>query len=286
MKLSKKDIRELMHLALHEDIRSGDITTNAIISKNVKGNALIKSKSQGVVAGLDVVSAVYAIIDKNVRIKALVSDGEKVKKNEVLMKISGPAASILKGERVALNFLQRLCGIASMTRNYADKLKGLPARVLDTRKTTPGMRVLEKYAVKIGGGENHRMGLYDMFLIKDNHIEQAGSISKAVEKVRAWKKKNKPHGKIEVETRTLREVREAIICKVDRIMLDNMGLDIMKKAVILIRNQNPHTEIEASGNVTLKNIRSIAHTGVDYVSAGAITHSVAAFDLSLIIKNR
>jgi nicotinate-nucleotide pyrophosphorylase (carboxylating) len=272
---STEELRSLITRALQEDIGSGDVTTNWIIPAAQRSQATITAKAPGVIAGLEVVREILYLVDERIEFTPLVSDGDSVKPKDLVAQLSGPTRGILSGERVLLNFLQHLSGIATATRAFVDAVAGAGAIILDTRKTTPGLRTLEKYAVRMGGGTNHRIGLYDMVLIKDNHIDAAGSISEAVRLVRA---QNKAGLLIEVETRDLREVREALALKVDRILLDNMSCELMRQAVALVEGRVP---LEASGNVTLDNVRQIAETGVNYISSGSLTHSAKALDLSL-----
>lgn len=277
--MNKKEIIKIVKIALQEDIGSGDITTNLIVSNNQKGFATIYAKEDGIVAGLFVARLVFKTFDDKIIFKALTKDGNKISYGEKLAEVKGNLKSLLTGERVALNFLQRMSGIATITSKFVKQLEGTKTRLLDTRKTAPCLRMLDKYSVKIGGGTNHRFGLYDMVLIKDNHIKTAGSITKAVTLVKS-KLKNKI--KIEVETTSLEEVKEALANKIDIIMLDNMSIDTMKEAIKLI---NGKVKTEASGNITLENIREIALTGVDFISVGALTHSVKALDISMKIEN-
>lgn len=274
----EKNIK-IVKAALKEDLGTGDITSNLTIPQDQKGAGIIIAKQKGVIAGLDVARIVFKQYDPNLTFKSLVSDGAEVRANQKVASIRGRIKSILATERTALNFLQRLSGIATLTKEYLKKIKGTKAKVLDTRKTTPGMRFLEKYAVRKGGGENHRQGLYDMILIKDNHIKSAGSISSALKKA----KKGKRGFQIEVETKNLKEVKEVLNFKPDRIMLDNFKLKDLKKALKLIRSKDKKVKIEASGQVNLKNVRKIALSGVNYISVGALTHSAKALDLSLIL---
>ncbi len=272
-------INNLIRLALSEDIGSCDLTSEALIEDKLTGDAVIFAKQSGIIAGVEVAKLVFLKVDPKIRMKTLKREGEKVARGERVVLIRGKVKSILQAERTALNFLQRLSGIATLTAKYVEELKGTGTKILDTRKTTPGMRILEKYAVKIGGGTNHRMGLYDMILIKENHIKVAGGIGEAIMKARARIKKTK----IEVEVSNLREVKETVVSSPDWIMLDNMKIMEMKKAVSVIRSVSPNIKIEASGGVTLKNVRNIALSGVDFISVGALTHSAPALDLSLIL---
>jgi nicotinate-nucleotide pyrophosphorylase (carboxylating) len=236
------------------------------------------AKAPGVIAGLLVAELVFSLVDERVCFAPRVSDGVQVDACDLIAEISGPARSILSGERVALNFLQRMSGIATLTRRFVDAVEGTGATILDTRKTAPGLRILDKWAVRLGGGQNHRFGLYDMVLIKENHITAAGSITAAVERVRAQDERARA---IEVEVKTLVELREALDLDVHRIMLDNMSLEEMGQAVRLTNGRVP---LEASGNVGLSNVAAVAGTRVDYISIGMLTHSVMALDLSLLLN--
>lgn len=272
------DIDKIIINALKEDIPSGDITTDNIIDEDSQSEALLIAKDEGVIAGVDVAKRVFILLDEKIVFEKMVHDGQAVKYGDVIAKIKGNTRALLKGERTALNLLQRLSGIATRTKQLADKIKDLPAKVVDTRKTTPGLRILEKYAVRVGGGYNHRFCLSDGVLIKDNHIKAAGGIKKAIELVR----ERIPHTiKIEVETETIDQIIEAIDGKADIIMLDNMGLDKMKEAVKIIEGK---AITEASGNVNLNTIYDIACTGVNIISVGGLTHSVNAFDISMKIS--
>jgi len=270
-----EEVRALLKRALEEDIGPGDVTTDWVIPAAQQSRAVISAKAPGVIAGLEVAREIFRLLDERIIFTPLVADGDAVKPKDIIARIEGPTRSILSGERVALNFLQHLSGVATLTRAFVEAVAGTQAVILDTRKTTPGLRMLEKCAVRMGGGSNHRLGLYDMVLIKDNHIEAAGSITEAVRQVREH---NRASLLIEVETRNLDEVREALTLRVDRIMLDNMSCEMMRQAVALVNGRVP---LEASGNVTLANVREIAETGVDYISSGSLTHSAKALDLSL-----
>ncbi len=280
MKLDKKEIDKIISSALTEDVGSGDVTTNLIVPKNEKSRASFYAKENGVIAGLTVAKSVFTKLDKKSVWKSFVKEGDRVNAGARIAEVTGYYRALLTGERTALNILQRLSGIATQTSEFVKLAEGTKVRVLDTRKTVPGLRTLDKYAVKIGGGGNHRFGLYDMVLIKDNHIKAAGGITSAVERIR---KNLKAKIKIEVETSNLDEVCEAVNCNVDIIMLDNMTNDTMKEAVRII---NGKIKVEASGNVTVNNFRQIAETGVDYISIGALTHSVKALDINMKIENR
>ena len=268
----------LIRLALREDIGSGDITSNILIPESAGAKAYIVVKERCVVSGLPFASRVFEILDPSVRFTISADEGADVKKGTVIATVTGNARSILAGERTALNLLQRMCGVATLTRQFVNKLKGTGTMITDTRKTAPGIRIFDKYAVRAGGGRNHRFGLFDGILIKDNHIKAAGGIGRAV----SYAKKNAGHlMKIEVEAGSLREVKEAVRAGADIIMLDNMGIEAMKKAVLTIRHASATVLIEASGNIDLDNVRTVAETGVDLISSGTLTHSVRAADLSM-----
>lgn len=272
------NLKSLIELALSEDLGPGDITSEATILPGSASIAVILSKQDLVLAGLDVSREVFHFLDPDIQFTAFAKDGDRIKVGAEIAKLSGNTRRLLAGERVALNLLQHLSGIATLTAKYVEQGKGLKAEVLDTRKTLPGLRQLEKYAVKVGGGRNHRFGLYDGVLIKDNHIKASGSITKAVASAR----KSAHHLlKIEVETSSLDEVREALSARAEIIMLDNMPLGMMREAVTLIAGK---ALVEASGNVTLGTIRAIAETGVDFISSGSLTHSAPAADISMKIK--
>ncbi|NLP15118.1 MAG: carboxylating nicotinate-nucleotide diphosphorylase [Clostridium sp.] len=272
------DMDKIIMNALKEDIPSGDITTDNIIDEKSESEAVLIAKAEGVIAGLDVAKRVFMLLDDRIVFEKKVEEGQRVKYGDTIAIIRGNTRVILKAERTALNLLQRLSGIATATRKLLDRVEGLPVKVVDTRKTTPGLRILEKYAVRVGGGYNHRFSLSDGVLIKDNHIKAAGGIKKAIERVR----ERIPHTiKIEVETETIEQVLEAIDGKADIIMFDNMGLDKMKEAVKIV---NGKVITEASGNVNLDTIYDIASTGVDIISVGGLTHSVHSFDISMKIN--
>ncbi len=270
-------IDRIIENALLEDIHTGDITTLAVVPEKRSAVARLIAKESMVLAGIDVAARVFILVDPDVRFKARFADGELLRTGDVIAEIAGDAASLLQAERVALNLLQRMSGVATLTARYKEAVAGTAAKVVDTRKTTPGLRQLEKYAVRVGGGNNHRTGLYDAVLIKENHIAAAGGISVAVERARSFV----PHTmKIEVETETLEQVAEALAAGADIIMLDNMDLETMKKAVELIGGQSLS---EASGGVSLETITAIAATGVDIISVGALTHSARAMDISMLL---
>jgi nicotinate-nucleotide pyrophosphorylase (carboxylating) len=280
MLLSQRErIRQIIRAALEEDIGSGDVTTDAALTGEETGRARALVKQDTVIAGGEVFREVFLTHDPALEVVLFRRDGETAQAGEVVAEVSGRLKSILTAERVALNLFQRMCGIAAQTRRYAEETKGTKAKILDTRKTMPGLRILDKYAVTVGGGCNHRIGLYDGILIKDNHISAAGGITAAVRRVTG-------HApllvRVEVEVKNLEEVREALSAGAHVIMLDNMGREDMKKAVDLIAGR---ALVEASGNVTLERVREIAQTGVDFISTGAVTHSVAAADISLQVQS-
>lgn len=271
--------KQLIKMALAEDLgKRGDITSLATIPANVRLCGHLRAKADGVLAGLPLVEMVYRQVDPNVTVSFYAQDGERVAAGTVAAEVTGPGCSVLTGERVALNFVQRLSGIATLTAEFVAAVQGTRAVILDTRKTTPGWRSLEKYAVRMGGGQNHRIGLYDMVLVKDNHIDGAGGITPAVNAVRAYLPAR--DALIEVEVRTLDELREALSLGVDRILLDNMDEEQMRAAVRLAAGRVP---LEASGNMSLKRVRAAAETGVNFISVGALTHSAPALDLSMKI---
>jgi nicotinate-nucleotide pyrophosphorylase (carboxylating) len=269
---------KLIENALHEDIGPGDVTTEAVVPEEASGAADIVAKQDLVLAGVLIIREVFRQLDPWVQYTPLAHDGDRVSRGAPLAHIAGRMRALLSGERVALNLLQHLSGIATYTARYVEQLKGLKAEMLDTRKTLPGLRALEKYAVRVGGGRNHRHALYDGVLIKDNHIAAAGGIIQAVASIR---KKAHPLLMIEVETRNLDEVREALAAGCHVIMLDNMPLEMMKQAVAVIAGK---TLVEASGNVTLETVRPIGETGVDFISSGSLTHSAPAADISMQVR--
>jgi nicotinate-nucleotide pyrophosphorylase (carboxylating) len=276
-----KEVIKLINNALREDVKNRDITTKATISKSKKAVGKFLIKADGVIAGLEIAKAAFKQVDAKVKFEIKIKDGSKVKFGDIAAVVTGKAQSLLTAERTALNFLQRMSGIATSANIYSEKINHTKAKVIDTRKTVPGLRALDKLAVKLGGCANHRLGLYDMFLIKDNHIEVAGSITKAVEACIKYNKKHHKKFKIEVETKNLIEVEEALKTKADIIMLDNFEVNEMKKAVNLI---NGKCKVEASGGVNLETVKQIAETGVDFISVGALTHSVKALDICLEIS--
>ncbi len=279
--MKERNLDQIIKDALAEDIGNGDITTLATIDSNQLAEGEFLVKQDGVVVGLDILRKIFEIFDPSLRLTPYSKDGERVTAKTIVAIVKGKAASILTVERTALNFLQRMSGIATMSRLFQDKISHTKAKIIDTRKTVPGLRIIDKLAVKLSGCSNHRYGLDDMFLIKDNHIEAAGSITKAIDLCKKFRRKNHLKYKIEVEITDLKQVKEALKCGVDIIMLDNFDLSEMKKAVKLIGDK---CLIEASGNVNLDTVQQIAETGVDFISVGAITHSVKALDISLELK--
>lgn len=271
--------REFIEAALHEDVGNGDYSTLASIPAGAKGKAVLKIKEDGIIAGLDLAKHIFEFIEPGAAFTFYKKDGEKVFNGELAFEVTAKVHTILKAERLALNCMQRMSGIATLTRQYVDLIEGYPAKILDTRKTTPLFRAFEKDAVRIGGGVNHRMGLYDMVMLKDNHIDFCGGIEKAIEQTVAYLGSNGLDLKIEVETRTLDDVRRVLaIGKVHRIMLDNYTPAQLEKAIALIGGQY---ETEASGGINLENIVDYARTGVDFISVGAIIHHAVSMDLSL-----
>lgn len=267
------DILEAIRRALAEDIGPGDVTTDSIVPATARMGGRVIAKQDGIIAGLDVAQTVFKMVDEDVDFRPQWDEGARIANRQVLALVSGRTRSLLTAERTALNFLGRMSGIATLTRQFVDAMAGTKAVILDTRKTAPGLRLADKLAVKRGGGENHRIGLYDMILIKDNHIDFTGSITEAVRRARSVHSELE----IEVEARSLDDVREALAIQVERILLDNMTLEMMAAAVRLTAGR---AKLEASGNVTLSTVRRIAETGVDFISSGALTHSPKVFDVS------
>ena len=285
MKLNVRKIAPLIKQALKEDLGRGDITSLCTVSPEANGLALIMAKQEGVLAGIEVCREVFLQADPSLAVEVNKADSSQTDLGEVVMNIQGRARSILAAERTALNFLQHLSGVATLTARYVSAVQGTKARILDTRKTIPGLRLLEKYAVFCGGGQNHRMGLYDMVLIKDNHIEAAGGVSAAIQLARAGVKRKT---KIEVEVQNLDQLEEAIALAPDVVMLDNMKPEMMAQACRMVWSSPAREKgllrIEASGNASLENIRQMAESRVDYISVGALTHSAPALDFSLRLK--
>ncbi|MHB1128195.1 MAG: carboxylating nicotinate-nucleotide diphosphorylase [Bacillota bacterium] len=277
MVLNPLQVEKIVRNALAEDLGTGDITATQIFTENDIITGVIIAREEGVVAGLPVAEAVFRCLSPDVNFTSMATDGHQVLTGMELARVMGPAGMVLGGERVALNFMQRMSGIATRTANYMKALEGFPTRLLDTRKTTPGLRFLEKYAVRMGGGLNHRFGLYDAVMIKDNHIRAAGSITRAVDMVR---QNLSPVVKVEVEAETLEQVGEALAMGVDIIMLDNMSTDKMRRAVARIDGR---ALVEASGGITLERVREVAGTGVDFISVGELTHTIKSLDISMEI---
>ena len=274
-------VSDFIRQAILEDVGDGDHTSLSTIGPDELGKARVMIKENGVVAGLVVADQVLNIVDSAMRVKTLVAEGAIVQNKDIVMEIEGPIRSMLKAERLLLNCMQRMSGIATLTRKYVDAVAGTKAKILDTRKTTPNFRLFEKWAVSLGGGTNHRFGLYDMILIKDNHVDASGGIKAALQKANDYLKKSGKDLKIEIETRNLEEVKAVLNAGgADRIMLDNFNPDVMLQAIQLI---NQKYETEASGGITLENIRDYASTGVNYISVGALTHSYKSLDISMKI---
>jgi nicotinate-nucleotide pyrophosphorylase (carboxylating) len=270
---------QFIELAIAEDIGSGDHSSNSSIPPHTQGKAKLLVKENGILAGVEIAKKVFQKIDKNIEFTKFLNDGDKVKFGEIAFNVSGSVHSILKSERLVLNIIQRMSGIATETNKYVELLKGLNTKILDTRKTTPNFRYFEKEAVRIGGGVNHRFGLYDMIMLKDNHIDFAGGIEKAIFATKKYLHENNLNLKIEVETRTISDVEEILrIGGVDRIMLDNFSIEKTLEAVKIINHQ---IETESSGRITFETLRSYAVCGVDYISVGALTHQIKSLDLSL-----
>lgn len=276
--VTDKVLKEFINNALQEDIQDGDHSTLSTIPKDLIQKARCIIKQDCIVAGVELAEYIFHHFDKSMSVEVLIKDGESAKKGDIAFIVTGKAQSILQTERLVLNCMQRMSGIATLTHDWDSRLVGTKAKLLDTRKTTPNFRICEKWAVAIGGGTNHRYGLYDMIMLKDNHIDYNGSITNAVKMCKEYLKKNKKKLKIEVETRNLDEVEEAIAAKVDRIMLDNMDVATMKKAVEMVAGK---CEVEASGGITRDVLKKVAATGVDFISAGALTHSAENIDISL-----
>lgn len=276
--LSSVEIDQIIETALREDIGKGDLTTDSLVGAETTVRAIIMAKQNGIIAGLPIVERVFLKLDAGLHWQQTLKDGDQVTCSQTVVQLEGNQRAILSAERVALNFLQRLSGIATLTSAFVKAVHGLPVKILDTRKTVPGLRSLDKYAVHVGGGKNHRMRLDDGILVKDNHIKLAGGITQAVRRLR---KTLGDQIKIEVEVSSLTEVKEALDAKAETILLDNMSVEQLRESIALI---NHKALVEASGGVTLSNVRSIAETGVDFISIGALTHSPSAFDLALYIE--
>ena len=277
--MGTRELRDFILISLAEDLGDGDHSSLSCIPDDAKGKAKLIIKEKGVLAGIRIAGEIFDVTDKNIRIDVFLKDGAHVSPGDVAFTLHGPQRSILKSERLVLNIMQRMSGIATSTSEYVSKLDGLKTRILDTRKTTPGVRFLEKEAVRIGGGMNHRMGLYDMVMLKDNHIDYAGGIDKAITRTKEYLRKNNLTLKIEIEARNIKEVRQILEAGgVDRIMLDNFNINDTKVAVKEIAGRY---ETESSGGITLDTVRSYAECGVDFISVGALTHQVKCLDMSL-----
>lgn len=277
--MENSSLREFILNSLSEDIGDGDHSSLACISEEAEGKAQLLIKENGVLAGIRVAKEIFCIADKDLKLNILLEDGAIVQPGDIAFQISGRQLSILKTERLVLNIMQRMSGIATSTRQYVDKLSGLKTKILDTRKTTPGFRTFEKEAVRIGGGMNHRMGLYDMIMLKDNHIDYTGGIEKAIKKTNEYLKKNNKDLKIEIEARSMKDIEKILhFGGIDRIMLDNFSIAETRAAIEFISGR---LETESSGGITLETIRSYAECGVDYISVGALTHHVKSLDMSL-----
>lgn len=278
MKTKEELIDDLLELAFAEDIGDGDHTTLSTIPADAQGRSQLIIKEDGILAGVEVAEKVLHKIDPSIKMNVFIQDGAEVKKGDIAFSAEGTVRALLIAERTMLNIMQRMSGVATMTRRYQDELQGLHTRVLDTRKTTPGMRILEKEGVRLGGGKNHRIGLFDMILIKDNHIDFAGGIEKAIERAREYCRENNKDLKIEVEVRSLDDIRRVLaIGGVDRIMFDNFTPELTKEAVKLVDGK---AETESSGGITIDNLRAYGEAGVDFISVGALTHSVKGLDMS------
>jgi nicotinate-nucleotide pyrophosphorylase (carboxylating) len=272
-------IDDLITIALAEDIGDGDHTTLSCIDASLTGKAQLLVKQKGILCGVALAQKIYARFDSTLNLDIFLNDGAEISPGDVAFVVTGKTTSILQTERLVLNFMQRLSGIATQTRNYVEALAGTNTNILDTRKTTPGMRLLEKYAVSVGGGHNHRIGLYDMILIKDNHIDYAGGVTQAIQKTKAYLQEKGKHLKIEVEARTFAEIEEILACGgIDRILIDNFTPQQTKEAIALINGQ---CDTESSGGITMESIRAYAEAGVDFISVGALTHQIKSLDLSL-----
>ena len=274
----RKRVDTVIQRALEEDIGPGDVTTDSIVPPGLRVTGQLIAKERGVVAGILVMKRVFELLDPGINFHVFVKDASSVRPGDIIAMVEGNGRALLKGERVALNFVQRMSGIATLTHRFVKAVSHTHAKILDTRKTAPGLRLLDKWAVRLGGGMNHRFGLYDMVLIKENHIAAAGGITKAVNKV---KQKTKGSVPIEVETKNLEEVKEAMTLPIQRILLDNMDVVTIQKAVKMVCGKIP---LEASGNISIENVVEVAETGVDYISVGKLTHSVKAVDFSFLLE--
>lgn len=281
--IPKEYLLKHIELSLSEDIGDGDHSSLACISKTETNKAKLVAKEEGIICGIDIAREVYALVDKSIKFTAMMKDGDRIKKGDIIFRVEGSAIGILTSERTALNYMQRLSGIATSTNEYVELIKGTGTKLLDTRKTTPSMRLFEKYAVKVGGGYNHRIGLYDMIMLKDNHIDFAGGVENAITKTKEYLKSLGKELKIEVEVRSMEELERVLkIGGVDRIMLDNFTPELLMKAVERIGGRY---ETEGSGGINKETILSFAKTGVDFISVGALTHQIKSLDLSLVADN-
>ena len=280
MKTPDQLIDDLLTLAFAEDVGDGDATTLSTIPADAEGCQQLIVKEEGILAGVEIARKVFAKFDRDLKMEVFITDGTHVRPGDIAFKVTGKVRSLLQTERIMLNVMQRMSGIATATARYQQRLEGLHTKVLDTRKTTPGLRMLEKMAVKIGGGANHRIGLFDMILIKDNHTDFAGGIPQAVARAKQWCKENGKDLRIEQEVRNTEEILQALEAGVDRIMLDNFTPERTAEAVKLIRSKSPNVEIESSGGITIDTLRAYGEAGVDFISVGALTHSVKGLDMS------
>lgn len=274
-----KEVEDIVSIALQEDIRNGDITTQAVFSGNERTSGNFLAKESGIIAGIELAGYIFTTIDPDITFKQLIKDGGKVSRGDLIAEVSGPSDSILTGERTVLNFMQRMSGVATKTRVFADAISHTNTKLLDTRKTLPGHRYLDKWAVRLGGGKNHRYCLDDMYLVKENHIKVAGGVKEAIQKCIEHKQLNGNEWKIEVEVTNLDELKDAISTEsIDMVLLDNMDINMLVEAVEMVAGA---VETEASGNMTLDRIPKVAETGVDYISVGALTNSISALDISI-----
>ena len=281
--IPKEYLLKHIELSLSEDIGDGDHSSLACISKSETNKAKLVAKQEGIICGINIAREVYALVDKSIKFTAMMKDGDRIKKGDIIFRVEGSAIGILTSERTALNYMQRLSGIATSTNEYVELIKGTRTKLLDTRKTTPSMRLFEKYAVKVGGGYNHRIGLYDMIMLKDNHIDFAGGVENAITKTKEYLKNLGKELKIEVEVRSLEELERVLkIGGIDRIMLDNFTPELLQKAIERIGGKY---ETESSGGINKDTILSFAKTGVDFISVGALTHQIKSLDLSLIAED-
>ncbi|MFV0598516.1 MAG: carboxylating nicotinate-nucleotide diphosphorylase [Bacteroidales bacterium] len=281
--IPKEYLLKHIELSLSEDIGDGDHSSLACISKNETNKAKLVAKEEGIICGIDIAREVYALVDKSIKFTAMMKDGDRIKKGDIIFRVEGSAIGILTSERTALNYMQRLSGIATSTNEYVELIKGTGTKLLDTRKTTPSMRLFEKYAVKVGGGYNHRIGLYDMIMLKDNHIDFAGGVENAITKTKEYLKNLGKELKIEVEVRSMEELERVLkIGGIDRIMLDNFTPELLQKAIERIGGKY---ETESSGGINKDTILSFAKTGVDFISVGALTHQIKSLDLSLVAQD-